>query len=537
MGTSALSGELTNTSFTKSVGPGGAIGLFADEARNGQILFIGALTSNSTVTFPVTAAERQIWEICNDTTGAFTLTVAGPTGRGVSIPQGATVRVSYDGTNFAKAAEPLRVTSPELRVLTNGGPHSRRITLISGAANEVWASQSNTTVTADLVNFRLGTQGHLFTQGGAVTASSYYRALLPTDPIVLSEIPASIGVFVYLPAGDEAKITNFTIHLYSNSGESVSWSRSITSGFVAGWNHFRWAATDGTLTGFGTIYAIRIIAVTNAAQAFTVGQVYAEVRPRASILMMGDRPYQRLLTDFLPQWRAMRNPDGTRLPISFNIDATLLGTGTTPNVAASEAELMAMRDDEDVFYSIHGYDGTATSAMTAAQLQADHIQAVLYCQQKLGLTIEPWRGAFVQNLATNHAALQNILLAYASPTASSSLTTFPFPTPFNIPRIALHGLAAATVDAHFANLALTKGVMVCYTHAIDAAGGNNMTPTERDYFLAKVAVGLNAGWLEAVSFTTLMARAGLKYRNAQGEMALDYRNALGLYPTTPLALL
>lgn len=62
------------------------------------LIVTGALTSNATLVLPLTAGSR--WIIANATTGAFTLTVHGSSGAGVSITQGSALTCFTDGVAY-----------------------------------------------------------------------------------------------------------------------------------------------------------------------------------------------------------------------------------------------------------------------------------------------------------------------------------------------------------------------------------------------------------------------------------------------------
>jgi len=62
------------------------------------LLLTGTLTANATLTLPLRAGAQ--WTVVNNTTGAFTVTVQGATGAGVSVTQGTGIIAYTDGTNF-----------------------------------------------------------------------------------------------------------------------------------------------------------------------------------------------------------------------------------------------------------------------------------------------------------------------------------------------------------------------------------------------------------------------------------------------------
>lgn len=76
---------------------GGSTTLTTSQAAAATIHVTGALASNATIVFPNT--ERS-WSVVNKTSGAYTLTVIGTSGAGVTVTQGKADRVTWDGANM-----------------------------------------------------------------------------------------------------------------------------------------------------------------------------------------------------------------------------------------------------------------------------------------------------------------------------------------------------------------------------------------------------------------------------------------------------
>lgn len=401
------------------------------------------------------------------------------------------------------------------RSWTNEALAPRVVTLLCGGDDETVASSTNCTTGVDTTNYRVGDRALSITTAGAVTATVVYDPLGPTDPWTIP--PASaIGAWIYVP--DSTRITSITIELYSNSGLSAVWSRSAT-GLVNGWNLWRARAVDGTLTGWGTIYRLRLVVVTSAATSVTIGHVWAECPEKAAILFIEDGGYASFLATGYPALRA-RN-----IPVTWAIDPALLGTGSGAAARIVEADLAALSPLDSI--GLHGWDGAATAAMTAAQIRTDTLKAIRWLSSRGHYGGRLWRAAWVQNSATNASAAQPYLLAYATPSSTASLECWPFTNRWNVPRLSLHGRSAATVDGWFDQLQQTHSLLVVYTHGIDAAGGNNTTPAEWAYFLGKVDAAIAAGWLEGVTFEDLLVRSGARIRSAFGGLAVEYMDETG----------
>lgn len=98
-------GLVTQLRTTKSVAGSSNVTLSSAEAQSGVLEFTGALTGNIQVIVPsALMIAGTVWEVCNNTSGAFTLTYIGATGTGVPVTQGTRSRILFDGTNMARLA-------------------------------------------------------------------------------------------------------------------------------------------------------------------------------------------------------------------------------------------------------------------------------------------------------------------------------------------------------------------------------------------------------------------------------------------------
>lgn len=87
-----LVNRLTMSELEKDVAGGSNVTLTDAEAQYNCIVFSGILTGNIDVVVP---SEDKGWDMHNDTSGAFTLTVKKSGGTGVAITQGKKVRLRY----------------------------------------------------------------------------------------------------------------------------------------------------------------------------------------------------------------------------------------------------------------------------------------------------------------------------------------------------------------------------------------------------------------------------------------------------------
>lgn len=88
-----------NPRLSKSVAGGTDVTLTDAESQHDILELTGALTANINVV--VKAIDKQ-WTIANKTSGAFSLTVKGPSGTGITVTQGQRCIVYHDGTNVVR---------------------------------------------------------------------------------------------------------------------------------------------------------------------------------------------------------------------------------------------------------------------------------------------------------------------------------------------------------------------------------------------------------------------------------------------------
>jgi len=90
-----------NPRLSKSVAGSADATLTDAECQHDILEFTGAITAN--INSIVKAIDKQ-WTVANKTTGAFSLTIKGPSGTGITIAQGTRAIVYHDGTNVVRAS-------------------------------------------------------------------------------------------------------------------------------------------------------------------------------------------------------------------------------------------------------------------------------------------------------------------------------------------------------------------------------------------------------------------------------------------------
>lgn len=415
--------------------------------------------------------------------------------------------------DYAKAeADRASEASNKFSALSSIAPKEsfRTVHLVTGQEDES-PIVTNSTLSVDTVNYKVGSRAWKATTSAAVTAT------LRISNDLLKHPPASaIGAWVYIE--DPALLTQLTVEIRMPSG--ATWSRTATN-LKQGWNLLRFPSSAGAVEsvlvsewGIGATW-VRLIAVTTGATSFTVGHVWAECPPKAQILFIEDGGYKTFLDT------GYQDLKQRSIPVTWSLDPAKLGTNPgTKAERITEADVLRVGKENQNSMNFHGYTGDPTSAMTEAEIRADVMKSLKWLEQRGFTEGHSWRSAWVQNSAQNAQASQDLLMAYATPSSSAALANFPPTDRWNIPRIALHGMSQSALDSYFNIMKATNQLMVIYTHGIHTdgtVGGNDTTPAEWSYFISKIEQGIAEGWLEGVTLEMLMKRAQVEIKPNSGD--------------------
>lgn len=360
------------------------------------------------------------------------------------------------------------------------------VVLLSGLAFSV-ASQC--TDEPDPERTKNGVVARKLTTSGAVTAFGRYTATVNFPPASLFQM------WVWVP--EPEKITSIGVTL------STGWTQSTVGPFLPGWNLIRFRAVSGTLTNWGTLPFTQVTFVTKSATSISVGRAWLECPKKAQLCFIEDRGYKTFKDIGLPQLRALG------IPVVWALDPAVNGTSVgTPSEVITDADVATFYAQGDDM-SIHAYDGAVTSTMTPEQIRTDTLLSAAWLQERgysRGRTI---RAAWTQNDAPNHAAAQPFYAAYMTPTnQSGGIESWPPINKWGIVRYTLHGRTNAQIDAVFEQLQKTNSTLFAYTHGIHDSLSGAITVAQWNYFISKVTAAVNAGWLEGVTLTQLLARSG-----------------------------
>jgi hypothetical protein len=256
-----------------------------DEARNAVIIATGALSAQRNIIAPLV---EKTYAIQNNTTGGFAVQIIGPSGTGVIVPNGATVLVFCDGTNYLalntgsagnfRVAGNLTVTG----TTTLTGALTASTAAFSGAISSVnptftgvptaptAAGGTNTTqiATTAFVQGVAGSLGTMSTQnannvaitGGTITGSYGLTAANATN------------------AGTATTATTATTANALNAGNSYSVASLTASGNITAFSDERLKSDIQTFSNaLATVQALRGVSYIKDGQA-QVGVIAQEVQ-------------------------------------------------------------------------------------------------------------------------------------------------------------------------------------------------------------------------------------------------------------------
>ena len=379
---------------------------------------------------------------------------------------------------------------------------------------------SNCTLSDDTTNFIVGDRGTKMSMSGAVGASMrrdfsggfrFGRA-------------QCIGLSIYIE--DVTKVTAVSVTLFLDATGTKSWARSKNTGLKTGWNYIRLSAVDGVSAAdadlWGTCYRCYAAVTTNAATTVTVGQVYAEVRPKATMVFIWDGPYEQAIREHWPELAAKGYP--TVMASAPNTLGGINGQTGLKMKATVEQCMAVMNSGNGDEWSYHSWEGTQTSLMTAAEIRVDTRNCVQYLLQKQVGFGAFYRAAWTQNQAPNSAAAEMFMICAATPVSDANPHPWP-PLPEKLLNIGRYAIFQQTPEQHrdmIKRITATGCSLWAYTHAQEYNNINNHTPKEWASWWAAVDDAVAAGLLEVVNVETLFRRSGGTIKRTAGSITLEW---------------
>lgn len=508
-------------------GPDGVTELWAD-AGGGRIRIVaegkqgpaGPVGPGSDITGAEIEAARDVTLAARDEVLAVPTTTDGLIASQIQTP-GSQTEVALSETIVAETATPMALStagqiavSEVSRVVRSSDDERAALTpdgrvavnLLTGGAEQTYIL-TGCTEADDTTRFKYGTQSKRFTTAGETSCN------VVVDPLFVAPAPdphvfgAASRVNEWLWVDDPTKITTANLEIYPvTPGTGTTWIRGIDNQprpLKYGWNLLTWAGdAAGDHATWGQAYRVRVVVVTTAATSFNIGRVWVETSPKARLILINDgcflNFYNKVLADLRPRG----------IPVTWAAAPSLLGAQVgTKTERMTKAQLdTAYAAGDDV--SFHSWGSEVHSTMTEAQVRENALKCLRWAQDNGYTRGRIWRAAITQNNAPNYKALAPYFAANSSWHGGASTSVFPPIDRQDVPRVTLHGTSPAAMDAFFAALKATHGVLFGYTHGIHVDGGSDMTPTEWAYFLSKIDVGIAEGWLEGVTMSQLIERGG-----------------------------
>ena len=301
---------------------------------------------------------------------------------------------------------------------------------------------------------------------------------------------------------------NVSSMVFAITGTS-SYTKNQTAGLVDGWNEVVCIpAQSETLTDsiWSSAANFRIYFTGSGAFTVTLSAIEMHRMAKAKLIFVDDHGYHGFKERAYPLLKAAGQP------VTWAINPGRLGAtiGNQESIL-SQADIDELAYDPYSEFSMHNWNpsGNPTETMTADELRQDYQKCITYLKKNGICPTHLWRAAMTQNRANNWWVAQDMVEAAASHTTGATYTTWPFNSPYNVPRYLIHGRSQADIDVFFDRLRLTHCTLVLYTHGCvverDSGGSDDLhcTVAEIEYLCSKISEGVQAGWLEPTTYNRL----------------------------------
>ena len=336
---------------------------------------------------------------------------------------------------------------------------------------------------------------------GATTA--IVKMALPKGDAVSLSGMTGVGMSLFVP--DPALVADFGVWVFSANGGRFRWSaRNTADKLQEGWNYPRfgknWMRSALERPQWGEISAVQIYVRTTAPTSFALGQIWAETRPKASLLFIHDGGYADF--DRSPGYQDLRDRG---IPVTWSVDCALIGDSEH----VSRDRLIEVGNENGNSISFHGWNSARSQDYVDG---AEAREETAKCQEWIadlpcaGNSGRAWRTAWMQNRSPFSPATNDMvkLNPMWDPTnrPPAGVALWPLTHPYNYWRGALHHLSPRALAELFEEAKQTHGVLICYTHNVED-GEKHISPELWQQFLDLIDQGLDQGWLEGSTFETL----------------------------------
>lgn len=388
----------------------------------------------------------------------------------------------------------------------------------------------NCVIAPDREHYVLGDRGIKMSIGGAATASVVMDPMRPVSPHGHSPAQAVVAQ-VWIEDASKVNWVDVTKKTLNADGTTSEWRRTNSQGgytLKSGWNTLRWEASSSDMGDWNNTTYVRFRAITYAATTVTIGQIYLECPRKAKLILTNDGGH-RSFADFIAAPFHARG-----WPITWAIGCSSVEAATLASPTVTVAELQHWQDTYGDAVTFHNSRGSSTEDMALATPEQARLwtyQAQKWLQSR-GFTSWPFRGAWFRNNSPNAYAADSILAAGPTWNGTNTETVWPLRSRHNYPRRPVHGFLPATIDAQFAQLKKTRGLVNYYTHEyhVDAAAAQvtvDISPERWNYLLAKIDQAVAEGWLEVVTMEQLFHRAGARWVSGLDGARFEFTDETG----------
>lgn len=355
---------------------------------------------------------------------------------------------------------------------------------------------NGTSETITDIRYRHCSQSYLLKNDGANSNMEFRFS--PSSPIENHGIQ-EYAFAMYIE--DVSNISNFRFDTMSSN-----WKKTINDSLVNGWNIIR-VPTNGT--GMGSeMTEDKYRLIINYKNSSIISPVYlcsiqAIKPPHASLIFVDDAGY----TSFYDYAYPLLTEIGC--PVTWALECNKIEeTRATGRGVIGLDELTLLEDDGISEFSWHGYDGELTANMTAEETAKYNLKCIRFLSRRGSLNGKVFRAVWPGNHAPNYQLAILDLDAAATYDATNGYTRYPYPDKYNIPRNSLQIRDTTYIDNMFSVLEKTHCIVYVYTHGI--IDSTEFDPNEQDmrldmlqYFISKMQVGINAGWLKTTTYNRL----------------------------------
>ena len=399
-------------------------------------------------------------------------------------------------------------------------PNNMIQTLATGAECESWAATAaKFSISADVTNYKVGVQGVKFTSAGATDSGYVYLDPLPQADPVPTHPAQAICMWLYVDVG--ARLTYSQVIMYTASGLQTYWTKTTTSTMADGWNfvRFQLGSTSPIASWDNGIYRLTFCFSSSDAINITLGHCYLECPRKARSVIISDGAYETFYTEAWPQFQRRG------WPTTWGINPGSWGATAIKNtmtLAQFETAMAADVAGDEV--SFHSWDRDLMESLSAADVRTDTYNCIRYVQAHWPDRYVPWRSAWTANHCDNHAAVQDVLLCYATPAQSTgggvmwppdgSPQVRAYNSRWDIPR---NGIMSTVDLAEIeSQMRYTHCTFFQFFHGISTGvdAGNDATPAKFADWLALMDALVASGDLEFTTMGALLQEIGIYYRPA-----------------------